>query len=131
MVASLNEHLHRLADHARRFAGLELTAVPSAAVSDDDNDNEYTGDMRHLTNMLDELAHACATTHGATVEPLGQVHSTILELVLEEVRFDWDAPDEAADAIRAWRAELKAMKNFTRWWLAESKRDHEAAQAAA
>lgn len=85
-MASLNEHIHRIADHARRFAGLELTAVPSAAVSDDDN--EYTSDMRYMRNLLDELEYACSTMHGATVPRLGEVQSGVLDMMLEDVRDD-------------------------------------------
>lgn len=118
-MASLSEHAHRLADHALRWAGLALTDVPSAAVSDDDND--YTGDMRHLDNMLDEIVHACATTHGATVKPLGSVHSTILDLAIEELEFDWPA-DEAGEALAAWRGELEHERQWTAWWLYESTR---------
>lgn len=63
-MSGIVEHaLRRLAEHAREWVGLPLTSVPSAAVTDDDN--EFVGDMRHLNNLLDELVHLCATEEAA------------------------------------------------------------------
>lgn len=122
-MASLSEHAHRLADHALRWAGLALTDVPSAAVSDDDN--EYTSDVRYMQNLLEELEYLSRTTHGATVKPR-QVDPAILDLALEEVQFAWP-PDEAGDALAVWRGELEHDRHWNAWWLYESTRTGQAA----
>ena len=126
-MASFVEHaLRRLAEHAREWVGLPLTSVPSAAVSDDDV--EQFNDMRHLRNMLDEIERLCADGHPAPV--LGNVHSTLLAMMLDEIDHEWPT-DEAAVELERWRLGLQAQRRFSRWWLAEMKRDNNTARTAA
>jgi hypothetical protein len=60
----------------------------------DDSDTAVWRDHMCMLALLDDIAHACSTTHEATVPHLSPIHTAVLELSLEELRDDtqWVIP---------------------------------------